>query len=108
MQMPASPEVFANELSPPSVQGGSNFFLMLTERQRWEVVRGLIGRNNQGAQPGLYTCRESPGSFGILFDHLYTQHGVRWDDIISKDVDRDIPMKPNDNSIDKGSRNASN
>ena len=39
MQMPTSPEVYANEVSPPVVQGGSNQVWMLTERQRREVVK---------------------------------------------------------------------
>jgi len=37
-QMPTTPEVFANEATPPLVEGGSNFIWMLTERQRREVV----------------------------------------------------------------------
>jgi hypothetical protein len=37
-QMPTSPEVFANEVTAPLVEGGSNFFWMLTERQRREMV----------------------------------------------------------------------
>jgi hypothetical protein len=43
--MPMSPEVYANELSPPVVQGGSNFFWMVTERQRREIVKGMTCRN---------------------------------------------------------------
>ena len=39
LQMPTSPEVYANEVTPPVVQGGSNFVWMLTERQRREVVK---------------------------------------------------------------------
>jgi len=38
-QMPTSPEVYANEVTPPLVQGGSNFVWMLTERQRREIVK---------------------------------------------------------------------
>jgi hypothetical protein len=42
LQMPTSPEVFASEATPPVVQGGSNFFWMVTERQRKEIVSGLV------------------------------------------------------------------
>lgn len=45
LQMPTSPEVYANEVSPAPVQGGSNFFWMVTDRQRREIVKGLICRN---------------------------------------------------------------
>mmetsp|Transcript_23854 Transcript_23854/g.45530 ORF Transcript_23854/g.45530 Transcript_23854/m.45530 type:complete len:570 (+) Transcript_23854:615-2324(+) len=38
-QMPTSPEVYANEVTPPLVQGGSNYIWMLTERQRREIVK---------------------------------------------------------------------
>ncbi|KAL7548411.1 hypothetical protein ACHAWF_011700 [Thalassiosira exigua] len=38
-QMPTSPEVYANEVTAPLVQGGSNFVWMLTERQRRELVK---------------------------------------------------------------------
>jgi len=37
-QMPTSPEIYANEASPPLIRGGSNFIWMLTERQRKEIV----------------------------------------------------------------------
>ena len=38
-QMSTSPEVYANEVTAPLVQGGSNYIWMLTERQRQEIVR---------------------------------------------------------------------
>lgn len=38
-QMPTSPEVYANEVTPPLTQGGSNFIWMVTERQRREIVK---------------------------------------------------------------------
>jgi len=41
-QMPTTPEVFANEVTAPLVEGGSNFFWMLTERQRREVVEKRV------------------------------------------------------------------
>ncbi|GKZ01489.1 hypothetical protein MPSEU_001099500 [Mayamaea pseudoterrestris] len=47
LQMPMSPEVYANEISPPVVQGGSNFFWMVTERQRREIVKGMTCRNSK-------------------------------------------------------------
>lgn len=54
LQMPMSPEVYANELTPPVVQGGSNFFWMLTERQRREVVKGVICRHEKrGSCPDM-------------------------------------------------------
>jgi len=38
-QMPTSPEIYANEVTAPLVQGGSNYVWMITERQRQEVVK---------------------------------------------------------------------
>ena len=38
-QMPTTPEIYANEVTAPLVQGGSNFIFMLTERQRQELVK---------------------------------------------------------------------
>jgi hypothetical protein len=55
LQMPVSPEVYANEVTPPPVQGGSNFVWMVTERQRQEVVKGLVCRYEKGAN-----CPELP------------------------------------------------
>jgi hypothetical protein len=49
MQMPTTPDVFANEATPPPVQGGSNFFWMVTERQRREIVHYLACRHDQAA-----------------------------------------------------------
>jgi hypothetical protein len=45
LQMPTSPEVYANEKTPPPVLGGSNFFWMVTERQRVELVQGMVCRH---------------------------------------------------------------
>jgi hypothetical protein len=39
LQMPISPEIYANEQVPSIVSGGSNFFWMLTERQRQQVIK---------------------------------------------------------------------
>lgn len=41
-QMPTSPDIYANENTPPMVRGGSNFFWMLTERQRKEIVKNKV------------------------------------------------------------------
>jgi len=41
-QMPTTPEVYANEVTAPLVQGGSNFVWMLTERQRQQVVKQKV------------------------------------------------------------------
>lgn len=38
-QMPTNPEIHANRVTPPLVQGGSNFVWMLTEQQRQELVK---------------------------------------------------------------------
>merc|ERR1712176_1307286 len=38
-QMPTSPEVYANEVTPSLIRGGSNYIWMLTERQRQEIVK---------------------------------------------------------------------
>jgi hypothetical protein len=40
LQMPLSPEIYANEQVPAPVAGGSNFVWMVTERQRIEMVQG--------------------------------------------------------------------
>jgi hypothetical protein len=42
LQMPTSPDVYANEFAPPLVQGGSNFVWMITERQRREIVKRQV------------------------------------------------------------------
>ena len=44
LQMPTSPEVYANEVTPAPVQGGSNAIWMVTERQRQELVKGMACR----------------------------------------------------------------
>ena len=55
LQMPMSPEVYANELTPPLIQGGSNFFWMITERQRRELVKGVVCRHEKKS-----SCPEMP------------------------------------------------
>jgi hypothetical protein len=51
-QMPTSPEVYANEVTPSLVRGGSNFIWMLTERQRREIVKQKVCENNKGKNCG--------------------------------------------------------
>jgi hypothetical protein len=48
LQMPTSPEVYANEVTPPVVQGGSNFIWMVTERQRREIVKRQVCLHSAG------------------------------------------------------------
>lgn len=48
LQMPNSPDVYANEVTPPIVQGGSNYVWMLTERQRREVVARQVCLHKNG------------------------------------------------------------
>jgi len=48
LQMPNSPDVYANEVTPPIVQGGSNYVWMLTERQRREVVSRQVCLHKNG------------------------------------------------------------
>jgi hypothetical protein len=54
-QMPTTPEVYANEVTVPLIQGGSNFIWMLTERQRREIVKQKICQ-----QRGKTACGEGP------------------------------------------------
>jgi hypothetical protein len=48
LQMPTSPEIYANEQVPSIVAGGSNFFWMLTERQRQQVVKKIACEKAKG------------------------------------------------------------
>jgi hypothetical protein len=64
LQMPIAPEVFASEASPPIVQGGSNFFWMVTERQRREVVSGIMCRDEKTEEE----CPEVPQAVMPLGD----------------------------------------
>jgi hypothetical protein len=49
LQMPTSPDVYANEATPPVVDGGNNFVWMITDRQRREIVKGLECRRRAAA-----------------------------------------------------------
>ena len=47
LQMPVSPDVYANEHTPALVQGGSNAVWMLTERQREELASSIKCRRTK-------------------------------------------------------------
>ena len=47
LQMPVSPDVYANEHTPALVQGGSNSVWMLTERQREELASSIKCRRSK-------------------------------------------------------------
>lgn len=55
LQMPTSPEVFANEVTPAPVLGGSNFVWMVTDRQRREMITILQCRQDENKE-----CPELP------------------------------------------------
>ena len=65
LQMPTSPEVYANEAAPPLVEGGSNFFWMVTERQRREMVKGLMCTHET---PDSTDCPKAPQAVMPLGD----------------------------------------
>ena len=68
-QMPTTPEVYANEVTAPLVQGGSNYFWMLTERQRQEVLKQKVCEYaNKGDEEKLKKCAESPQAVMPLGD----------------------------------------
>lgn len=62
-QMPTSPEVYANEVTPTLVRGGSNFIWMLTEKQRREIVVAKVCEHNKGKD-----CRDAPQAVMPLGD----------------------------------------
>mmetsp|Transcript_21027 Transcript_21027/g.42021 ORF Transcript_21027/g.42021 Transcript_21027/m.42021 type:complete len:768 (-) Transcript_21027:892-3195(-) len=59
-QMPTTPEIYANEVTAPLVQGGSNYIYMLTERQRQEVVKVKVCLHAAGDDK---TKKEQCGDF---------------------------------------------
>lgn len=68
-QMSLSPEVYANEVTKPIVQGGSNHFWMLTERQRKEIVKIKVCEHNAGTDRDTASrCGESPQAVMPLGD----------------------------------------
>lgn len=73
LQMPTSPEVFANEVTPPVVQGGSNFFWMITDRQRQEIVKGYACQHDSATdttsqQRDVKECPDLPQAIIPLGD----------------------------------------
>lgn len=67
-QMPTSPEVYANEVSPTLVQGGSNFVWMLTERQRQEIVKQKICQYQVDKKLSTTKCEDPPQAVVPLGD----------------------------------------
>lgn len=59
-QMSINPEIYANEVSPPIVQGGNNQFWMLTERHRKEVLKVKVCEHNAKNDAEMNKCGESP------------------------------------------------
>jgi len=59
-QMSLNPEVYANEVSAPLVQGGSNQFWMLTEKHRKEILTVKVCEHNAKDDNGLNKCQENP------------------------------------------------
>jgi len=63
-QMPTTPEVYANEVTAPLVQGGSNYVWMLTERQRQQIVKQKVcefeNKDIKSAADLAKKCGEAP------------------------------------------------
>jgi hypothetical protein len=59
-QMSLNPEVYANEVSAPIVQGGGNQFWMMTERQRQEVLKVKVCEHTAKNDKALEKCGENP------------------------------------------------
>lgn len=60
LQMPTSPDVYANEITPAIVQGGSNYIWMVTERQRREIVKRQICVHGAKAINDASNCPPPP------------------------------------------------
>ena len=58
--MPTSPDVYANEITPPVIQGGSNQIWMVTERQRREIVKRLVCAHNAKSDADVEDCPTQP------------------------------------------------
>lgn len=68
-QMSLSPEVYANEVTGALVQGGSNQFWMLTERQRKEIVKLKVCQDRaDGDKKKAKKCGEVPQAVMPLGD----------------------------------------
>jgi len=59
-QMSLNPEVYANEVSAPIVQGGGNQFWMLTEKHRQEVLKVKVCEHNAESDKALDKCGQNP------------------------------------------------
>jgi hypothetical protein len=61
-QMPTNPEIYANEVTAPLVQGGSNYIWMVTERQRQELVKVKVCAHAYGddTKKAKEKCRGFP------------------------------------------------
>jgi len=68
LQMPTSPDVYANEVTPPVVQGGSNFIWMVTERQRREIVKRQVCVHNAKDGGNVENCPAQPQAVMPLGD----------------------------------------
>lgn len=67
-QMSTTPEVFASELTPPLVQGGSNFVWMLTENHRRSIVEKRVCEHVTVESERKTTCLEDPQAVMPLGD----------------------------------------
>ncbi len=68
-QMSLTPEVYANEVTPPLVQGGSNHVWMITEVQRKEIVKLKICEHNaNGDKNKISKCGQEPQAIIPLGD----------------------------------------
>lgn len=65
LQMPTSPGIYSNEITPPLVQGGSNFVWMVTERQRREIVKQQVCLHKD---KGNASCPSTPQAVMPLGD----------------------------------------
>ena len=72
-QMPTSPDVYANEATPPLVQGGSNFIWKVTERQRREIVKHQVCVHNSG-EKAVAPCPAPPQAVMPLGDWSVIRH----------------------------------
>lgn len=71
-QMPTNPEIYASEITPPLVRGGSNFVWMLTESQRRQIAIQHVCRYNS-KKGSANNCGQEPQAvipLGDLESHL--------------------------------------
>ena len=67
-QMALNPEVYANEATPPLIQGGANQFWMLTERHRKELLKVKVCEHNAKSEKEVEKCSENPQAVMPLGD----------------------------------------